>query len=193
MKQVGLLFGSFNPIHLGHLAIADFFIGKNNLSEIWLVVSPQSPFKTNEGLIEKHHRLAMVELALNNNQQLKACAEEFKLPTPNYTIDTLNHLKEKYPQNQFSLILGQDNMVHFDRWKSCEQILEQHQILVYPRSNANPPSSELLVHPNITYCAASLLEISATDIRTMLKQGKVNSKWLPAGVDTYLNKIINRE
>ena len=93
MKQVGLLFGSFNPIHLGHLAIADFFIGKNNLSEIWLVVSPQSPFKTTEGLIEKRHRLAMVELALNNNQQLKACAEEFKLPTPNYTIDTLNHLK----------------------------------------------------------------------------------------------------
>jgi len=92
-----------------------------------------------------------------------------------------------------SLILGQDNMVHFDRWKSYEQILEQHQILVYPRSNANPPSSEPLVHPNITYWAASLLEISATDIRTMLRQGKVNSKWLPAGVDTYLNKIINRE
>ena len=101
MKNIGLFFGSFNPIHLGHLAVAEFFAQNTSLEEVWLVVSPQSPFKEKNTLMENHHRLAMVQLAIDNKSNLRACAEEFDLPSPNYTIDTLNHLKKRYPQYKF--------------------------------------------------------------------------------------------
>tara|TARA_A200000113_G_scaffold202349_2_gene196728 strand:+ start:1154 stop:1738 length:585 start_codon:yes stop_codon:yes gene_type:complete len=186
MKTVGLFFGTFNPIHLGHLAIANFFSENKALQEVWLVVSPQSPFKQKQTLIENHHRLAMVKLAINGNPKLKVCTEEFNLPSPNYTIDSLQHLKKKYPNDQFTLILGQDNIVHFDRWKSYEQILDKFQIFIYPRSKSDEIPSKLLNHPNITYFDASLLEVSATEIRKGLKQNEVVAKWLPNGVDAYL-------
>lgn len=130
MKNIGLFFGSFNPIHKGHLAVANFFTQNSNLTEVWLVISPQSPFKEKSSLMENHHRLAMVELAIEGNPKLKACSEEFDLPKPNFTIDSLNHLKKKYPENQFTLLMGQDNVAMFDRWKEHSQILDKFQIFV---------------------------------------------------------------
>ena len=130
MKNIGLFFGSFNPIHLGHLAVAEFFAQNTSSDEVWLVVSPQSPFKEKNILMENHHRLAMVQLAIEDKSNLKACAEEFDLPSPNYTINTLNHLKKKYPEHQFTLLMGQDNMAYFDRWKEHDQILDQFHLFV---------------------------------------------------------------
>ena len=189
MKRIGLFFGSFNPIHLGHLAIAEFFTHNTNLDEVWLVISPQSPFKEKNDLMENHHRLAMIELAIEGKSKLKACSEEFDLPTPNYTIQTLNHLKKKYLKNQFTLILGQDNMEHFDRWKEYQQILEQFQIFVYPRSQSNKIPETFLDHPKVVYFKAPLLNISASDIRDALVKKKLLVDFLPPKIQDYLLKF----
>ena len=189
MKRIGLLFGTFNPIHLGHLAVAEFFADNTNLDEVWLVISPQSPFKEKNDLMENHHRLAMIELAIGGKSKLKACSEEFDLPTPNYTIQTLNHLKKKYLKNQFTLILGQDNMEHFDQWKEYHQILEQFQIFVYPRSQSNKIPETFLDHPKVVYFNAPLLNISATEIRDALAKKKLLVNFLPPKIQDYLLKL----
>lgn len=189
MKRIGLFFGSFNPIHLGHFAVAEFFAYHTNLDEVWLVISPQSPFKEKNDLMENHHRLAMVELAIEGKSKLKANAEEFDLPTPNYTIHTLNHFKKKYPENQFTLLLGQDNMAHFDRWKDHRQILEQFQIFVYPRAQSNKIPETLLNHSKIVYFKSPLLNISGTDIRDALVKKKILADCLPPKIQDYLQKF----
>ncbi|MGA0374617.1 MAG: nicotinate (nicotinamide) nucleotide adenylyltransferase [Flavobacteriaceae bacterium] len=189
MKNIGLFFGSFNPIHSGHLAIAEFFAQNPNLEEVWLVVSPQSPFKEKNTLMENHHRLAMVQLAIEDKSNLKACAEEFDLPSPNYTINTLDHLKKKYPQYQFTLLLGHDNIMHFDRWKAYRQILEQFQLYVYPRTQSDKIPASLLNHSNIVYFEASLLNVSATEIRNELKNKKLLADLLPQKIQEYLRKF----
>ena len=189
MKRIGLFFGSFNPIHLGHLAIAEFFADNTNLDEVWLVISPQSPFKEKNDLLENHHRLAMIELAIKGKSKLKACSEEFDLPTPNYTIQTLNHLKKKYLKNQFTLILGQDNMEHFVRWKEYQQILEQFQIFVYPRSQSNKIPETFLDHPKVVYFKAPLLNISSTEIRDALVKKKLLVDFLSPKIQDYLLKF----
>jgi len=189
MKYIGLFFGSFNPIHSGHLAVAEFFTQNTNLEEVWLVVSPQSPFKEKNTLMENHHRLAMVQLAIEDKSNLKACAEEFDLPSPNYTINTLVHLKKKYPQYQFTLLLGQDNIMHFDRWKAYRQILEQFQLYVYPRTHPNKIPALLLNHSNIIYFKASLLNVSATEIRNALENKKLLADLLPQKIQDYIRKF----
>ena len=189
MKNIGLFFGYFNPIHLGHLAVAEFFAQNTSLDEVWLVVSPQSPFKEKNTLIENHHRLAMAELAIEGSVKLKACGEEFDLPSPNYTINTLNHLKKKYPEHQFTLLLGQDNMAYFDRWKEHGQILDQFHLFVYPRSQSDKISSRLLKHPKINYFRASLLEVSATEIRNAIKNKKSLTNLIPPKIGDYLQKF----
>jgi nicotinate-nucleotide adenylyltransferase len=189
MKNIGLFFGSFNPIHLGHLAVAEFFAQNTSLDEVWLVVSPQSPFKEKNTLMENHHRLAMAELAIEGSVKLKACGEEFNLPSPNYTINTLNHLKKKYPEHQFTLLLGQDNMAYFDRWKEHDQILDQFHLFVYPRSQSDKIPSRLLTHPKINYFRASLLEVSATEIRNAIKNKKSLTNLIPPKIGDYLQKF----
>ncbi len=189
MKNIGLFFGSFNPIHFGHLAVAQYFTENTDLEQVWLVISPQSPFKKKKELIENHHRLAMVECAIKGQSKLKACDEEFYLPTPNYTIDTLLHLKKKFPKNQFTLLLGADNIADFDQWKDYTQILDQFSIHVYPRSQSGIVKSEFLNHPKITFFKASLLEISSTEIRKALLKGKSVSQWVPPSVSLYLKSL----
>ena len=189
MKNIGLFFGSFNPIHSGHLAVAEFFAQNTSLDEVWLVVSPQSPFKEKNTLMENHHRLAMVQLAIEDKSNLKACAEEFDLPSPNYTINTLNHFKKKSPEHQFTLLMGQDNMAYFDRWKEHDQILDQFHLFVYPRSQSDKIPSRLLKHPKINYFNASLLEVSATEIRNAIKNKKSLTNLIPPKIEDYLQKF----
>lgn len=189
MKNIGLFFGSFNPIHLGHLAIADFFVENSGLEEIWLVISPQSPFKEKNSLMENKHRLAMVEMAIVGKPKLKACSEEFDLSTPNYTVDTLGHLKKKYPKNQFTLLMGQDNMAQFERWKEHNQILDQFHLFIYPRSQSGKIPTRILKHPKIHYFEASLMEVSATEIRNAIKNKKPLTNLIPPQIEEYLEKL----
>ncbi|MEK9603691.1 MAG: nicotinate (nicotinamide) nucleotide adenylyltransferase [Flavobacteriaceae bacterium] len=189
MKKVGLFFGTFNPIHRGHLVIAEYFSSQEYLDELWLVITPHSPFKKQKDLIGNHHRLAMVELAIANNPKLKACDEEFDLPTPNYSIDTLLHLKTKYPEIQFTLILGQDNIAYFDQWKDYQKILDEFEIYVYPRSQSNSPSKKTLNHPNLKFVEASLLDISSTEVRKALVKDYDLDALLPTEVLVYIRKF----
>ena len=135
--KTGLFFGSFNPIHIGHLAIANYMAAFTDLQQVWFVVSPQNPLKEKESLLADYHRLALVEQAISDNPQYKASSIEFKLPKPSYTINTLTHLKEKYPEREFVLIMGADNLQTLHKWKNYGQILEQYEIYVYPRKK-NP-------------------------------------------------------
>ncbi len=177
-KHVSLFFGSFNPIHVGHLIIANHIAQEESVDEVWLVVSPQNPHKKKESLLADHHRLYMVNLAVEDNPKLRSSNIEFKLPQPSYTVNTLVYLKEKYPDIKFSLIMGEDNLRSFHKWKNYEQILAHHRIYVYPRiltasEMANPPEpSPLLDEPAFISVDAPLMKISASHIRGAIKKGK---------------------
>ncbi len=169
-KKIGLFFGSFNPIHIGHLAIANYFVEFTDLQEVWLVISPHNPLKEKASLLAQHHRLYMVNLAIEDFPKFKSCDIEFHLPQPSYTIHTLAHLKEKYPQHQFCLIIGQDNLSSFHKWKNYEVILENHYLYIYPRLSATV--SELDEHPKVIFTAAPQIEISSSFIRKSIKEKK---------------------
>ncbi|MGK7392152.1 MAG: nicotinate (nicotinamide) nucleotide adenylyltransferase [Candidatus Cyclobacteriaceae bacterium M2_1C_046] len=165
--NVGLLFGSFNPIHTGHLIIANLIKEQTDLQQVWFVVSPQNPFKKRSSLLHEFDRLDMVRAAVFDNYDLRECDIEFNMPRPSYTVDTLAYLSEKYPDHHFKLIMGEDNLKHLHKWKNYEVILENYGILVYPR----PDNSEdkKLDHPNIELVKAPVLDISATFIRNCVK------------------------
>lgn len=188
MKKVGLFFGSFNPIHIGHLILANYILENSDMHELWFVVSPQNPFKEKKSLLNDHNRLDMVQLAIQNYPKMRASNVEFSLPTPSYTIDTLTYLKEKYPDITFALIMGEDNLSGLHRWKNSAKLIESHQIIVYPRLfEDQKPTSELLQHPNISLVSAPVIEISATEIRNMIRAGKNVRPMLPAEVFEYLD------
>lgn len=170
--KIGLFFGSFNPIHVGHLIIANTVRGYTKLNQVWFVVSPQNPFKTTKSLLPDVDRLRMVELAIEDNFDLRACNIEFGMPKPSYTVDTMAYLSEKYPQHQFSLIMGNDNLMHFHKWKNYKQILAYAGIFTYPRPNVNLEAmqEEIKNHPKIEMVEAPLLDISATFIRNCIKK-----------------------
>ena len=152
--KIGLYFGTYNPIHVGHLIIANHMVDYTELDQVWLVVSPQNPFKTKATLLEDYHRLALVNIAIEGNKKLKASNIEFDLPKPSYTIDTLTYIKEKHPEHNFSIIMGEDNLRSFHKWKNYEQILENHSVFVYPRvrtelEEISTPTA-LKNHPKIT-------------------------------------------
>ncbi len=168
--KIGLFFGSFNPIHIGHLIIANTMAENTDLQEVWLVVSPQNPFKKNTSLLHEFDRYEMVSLAINDNNKLKVSDVEFHLTRPSYTIDTLTYLSEKYPQHQFILIIGEDNLNSFPNWKNYDKILDYYELYVYPRPSIE--KSDLANHPKIRFVQAPLLDISATYIRTTIKEGK---------------------
>ena len=185
--RVGLLFGSFNPIHVGHLILANYMATNTTLDTVWLVVSPQNPFKPSNSLLHEFDRLHMVRLAIADNADLGVTDIEFRMPKPSYTIDTLTYLQEKYPTYQFSLIMGEDNLATFHKWKNYEQILERAEILVYPRPNSPATPQFLKEHPGITVVPAPLLDISATFIRKCLKEGKSTRYLLPEEVQDYIH------
>jgi nicotinate-nucleotide adenylyltransferase len=176
--KIGLYFG----IHMGHLIIAQSLFQRGGLDQVWFVVSPQNPLKKQESLAHEQDRLRMVELAIDDNYQFRASDVEFRMPRPSYTIDTLAYLSDKYPQHQFSIFLGSDNLSHFHKWKNYQAILENYPILVYPR----PGEVKRLEHPGITYVDAPLLDISATFIRQTLAAGLSARYLLPEKVEEYI-------
>lgn len=167
---VGLFFGSFNPIHIGHLALANYFLEFAGLKQIWFVVSPHNPFKEKNTLLQDYHRLELVNRSIGDYTRFKASNIEFKMPQPNYTIHTLTLLSEKYPQHDFSLIMGSDNLESFHKWKNYEVILEHYQVLVYPRPGH--PGGTLMDHPSVTLIQAPVIEVSSSFIRAAVRDGK---------------------
>ena len=186
MKKTGLFFGSFNPIHIGHLILANYILEHSDMDELWFVVSPQNPFKEKKSLLKDHNRLDMVQLAVKNYPKMRASNVEFSLPTPSYTIDTLTYLKEKYPDHSFSLIMGEDNLAGLKKWKNAELLVQNHHIIVYPRL-FDAKNSDYLQHENISMIKAPVIELSATEIRTMIKEGKNVRPMLPPEVFEYLD------
>ncbi|MEM6265697.1 MAG: nicotinate (nicotinamide) nucleotide adenylyltransferase [Bacteroidota bacterium] len=186
--HIGLFFGSFNPIHHGHLIIAETAQTLTDLDRVWLVVSPQNPFKQKKNLLSEYHRLRMVELGIGDSYTLQASNVEFHLPQPSYTVDTLLHLREKYPGYTFSLVMGADNLLHLSKWKNHEAILEHYRLFVYPR-NGKRPSSQFDEHEHVTFFEAPLLDISATYIRESLKKDHSIRYLVPDPVKEYLEEI----
>ncbi len=182
--KIGLFFGSFNPVHNGHLIIANYICETTDLDKVWLVVSPQNPFKEKSTLLNEYDRFHLIQLAIEGNINLRASDIEFKLPKPSYTIDTLTHLKEKYPTYEFSLIMGGDNLSSLHKWKNYELILKNHDIYVYKRdaSEQNPFAGKASVH----FLDVPLLDISATFIRENIQQGHSMQYFLPDKVWEYV-------
>jgi nicotinate-nucleotide adenylyltransferase len=170
MKEVGLFFGSFNPIHIGHLIIASLVKETTNVEEIWFVVSPQNPFKKNKNLLHEFDRLEMVRLATSDDYSFRVCDVEFRMPKPSFTIDTLTVLQEKHPNKKFHLIIGGDNLAAFPKWKNHDQILEHYGLIVYPRPNTQ--ATDLEHHQNVRLIEAPEMDISATLIRKLVKENK---------------------
>tara|TARA_R110002012_G_scaffold263456_2_gene446368 strand:- start:8785 stop:9372 length:588 start_codon:yes stop_codon:yes gene_type:complete len=190
VKKVGLYFGTFNPIHIGHLVIANHMVEFSDLDEVWFVVTPQSPFKTKKSLLANHHRYQMVYEATLGYYKLKPSDIEFKLPEPNYTINTLVHLEEKYKRKYaFSLIMGEDNLKGFHKWKNYEVILENYNLCVYPRISEGAIEHQFINHPKIQRVAAPIMEISSTFIRKNHKAGKNIKPLLPEAVFKYMDDM----
>jgi nicotinate-nucleotide adenylyltransferase len=182
--RIGLLFGSFNPIHIGHLIIADTMLGEPEIDSVWFVVSPHNPHKKKNQLLHEFDRLDMVRLAIADNPCFDVSDIEFRLPQPNYTIDTLTYLSAKYPQHKFQLIIGGDNLSTFHKWKNYTLILEDYGLLVYPRPNTVP--TPIYEHPKVKVVNMPLLDISATFIREAIKNGKSVRYLLPPEVASFI-------
>lgn len=187
--KVGLYFGTFNPIHIGHLIIANHLAEYSDLDEVWFVVTPQSPHKKKQSLLENHHRFELVYIAVENYQKLKASDIEFKLPQPNYTVHTLAHISEKYPNHEFSLIMGEDNLKSFHKWKNYETILENHHLYVYPRISGGSTKTNFDEHPKVHKVDAPIIQISATLIRDGIKQNKNVEPMLLKEVWKYIDEM----
>ncbi|BDD11204.1 putative nicotinate-nucleotide adenylyltransferase [Fulvitalea axinellae] len=167
--KIGLFFGSFNPIHVGHLIIGESMLEHAGFDQVWYVVSPQNPFKSRKSLLHEFDRYDMVVAAVEKNDRLSPCDVEFRMPKPSYTVDTLAYLGEKHPNYDFSVIIGGDNLSHFHKWKNHEVILEKG-VVVYPRPGAKP--SRFDDHPNVRFIDAPMVDISATFIRENIREGK---------------------
>lgn len=187
--KVGLYFGTFNPIHVGHLTIANHLAEYSDLDQVWFVVTPHNPFKKKSTLLDNHQRLEMVYLATKDYTKLQPSNIEFNLPQPNYTINTLVHLKEKYPEYQFSLIMGEDNLKSFHKWKNFELILEDYDIYVYPRISEGNVEHRFKDHPKIHKVEAPIMQLSSTFIRNSIKEGKIVRPMLPEHVWEYLDEM----
>ncbi|WP_036151273.1 nicotinate (nicotinamide) nucleotide adenylyltransferase [Maribacter forsetii] len=190
MKKVGLYFGTFNPIHIGHLVIANHMVEFSDLDEVWFVVTPQSPFKVKKTLLDNHQRFEMVYEATKEYDKLKPSNIEFNLPQPNYTINTLVHLEEKYPEGyDFSLIMGEDNLKGLHKWKNYEAILDLHHLYVYPRISEGVIEHQFKEHDKIHRVNAPIMEISSTFIRKEHKNGKNIKPLLPPEVWKYIDEM----
>jgi len=185
--KIGLYFGTFNPIHIGHLIIANHMAEYSGLDQIWMMVTPHNPFKKKDTLLGDYQRLHLVFLATEDYPKIKPSDFEFKLPQPNYTVNTLAHLQDKYPNYDFSLIMGEDNLKTFHKWKNYDTILENHAIYVYPRISSESENHEFKNHPKINLVNAPIVEISSTFIRENIKNKKNVQPLLPAKVWEYID------
>ena len=187
MKKTGLFFGSFNPIHIGHLIIANTMLQNSELDEVWFVVSPQNPLKQRSSLLADYHRLQMVQLAIDDNYKLRVSDVEFHLPIPSYTVVTLAELSEQYKEREFCLIMGSDNLENFHRWRNYEYILEHYEIYVYPR-----PGHEGGVcagHPHVKVVDVPMMDISSSYIRDQIAKGNSVQYLLSEPVWKYLTEM----
>ncbi|WP_053976820.1 nicotinate (nicotinamide) nucleotide adenylyltransferase [Mangrovimonas xylaniphaga] len=187
--NIGLYFGTFNPIHIGHLIIANHLAENSNLDKIWFVVTPHNPFKKKSTLLDNHQRLEMVYQATEDYIKLEPSDIEFGLPQPNYTVNTLTYLQEKYPKHNFSLIMGEDNLKSFHKWKNYETILEQYNLYVYPRLSEGELHTQFDGHPKIHRVNAPIMELSSTFIRKAIKEGQNVRPMLPAPVWKYIDEM----
>ena len=186
-SRTGLFFGSFNPIHMGHMLIANWMVEFTDIRQVWFVISPQNPFKEKDSLLAAHHRLAMANIAVEDDQRFRASNVEFHLPEPSYTIDTLHFLKEKYPESDFVIVAGRDNLPRFDEWKEYERLLEKSEIYVYPRADVR--ESRFDSHPHIHITGAPVIEISSSFIREAIHEQKDVRHFLPEKVWKYLREM----
>ena len=198
--KIGLYFGTFNPIHVGHLVIANYMADNTDLDQVWLVVSPQNPLKEKSSLLLDYHRLAMVRIAIEDNNKLKASDVEFSLPKPSYTVTTLAYLKEKHPEHEFALIMGEDNLRTLHKWYNYEQILENHRIFVYPRAITMQEEEEMnetgkfdnssMDHKNIVKCDdVPVMKVSSSYIRRAIRENKDVRYLLTEPVHRYLDEM----
>lgn len=178
--RIGLFFGSFNPVHVGHMIIANYMATNSDLDEVWMVVSPHNPLKSKKSLAKDHDRLHLVRLAIGDNALLRASDIEFKLPKPSYTIDTLAFLSDQHPNKTFALIMGGDNIGTIHKWKNFEKLLSDYPIYVYKRPGYE--LGEYANHPNVTLLEAPLLDLSASYIRACIKSGKSIQYLVPDAV-----------
>jgi nicotinate-nucleotide adenylyltransferase len=185
--KVGLFFGSFNPIHIGHLILANYMAEFTPLDQVWFIVSPHNPLKAKSSLLADHHRLALVKLAIEESDYLKASDIEFKLSQPSYTINTLTYLKEKHPNLDFTLIMGADNLETIHKWKNYEMLLNNYPLFIYPRPGYS--GGEKAKHPNVFLQDAPLIEISSTFIRQAIKSKKNIRYWIPDKVLDYIQEM----
>ncbi|MFN4233714.1 MAG: nicotinate (nicotinamide) nucleotide adenylyltransferase [Bacteroidia bacterium] len=186
-KNIGLFFGTFNPVHIGHMVIASYMAEFAGLDEVWMVVSPHNPLKEKASLLDDYQRLYMVNLAIDNHPKLRASNIEFKLSQPSYTIHTLTHLMEKYPEYHFALIMGSDNLENFHKWKNYERILELSSLIVYPRPGYD--GGDFKNHPSVKWVDAPLMQISSTFIRNALKDKKQLDFIVPDKVLKYIKEM----
>lgn len=196
--KIGLYFGTYNPIHVGHLVIANYMVDYTDLDQVWLVVTPQNPHKNKASLLSDYHRLAIVRIAVENNPKLKASNIEFDLPKPSYTITTLTYIQEKYPKYDFSLIMGEDNLRTLHKWKNHEEIINNHNIFVYPRALTEQERNNQINletenkyenHPNVTLCDAPVMKVSSSFIRKAIKEKKDVQYLLTDPVFKYVSEM----
>lgn len=186
--KIGLFFGTFNPVHIGHMVIANYMVEYTDLEQIWMVVTPQNPFKQKESMLKDYDRLHLVRLAIGDDNRIKGSDAEFGLPQPNYTSTTLAYLKEKHPENEFALIMGADNLNHFHKWKNHNVILENHDLYVYPRLEANE-GGEYRKHYKVNYVDAPVMKVSSSFIRKALAEGKNVNFYMPSNVAKYVEEM----
>ena len=185
--KVGLYFGTYNPIHIGHLAIANYMVEYGGIDQLWFVVSPQNPFKVKKKLLDDYQRLEMVNRAIEGDNRFRASNIEFKMPQPSYTIDTLAYLKDQHPDHDFFLIMGSDNLEHIHKWKNATLILQDYQVIVYPRPGFN--RNKIETKSNIQIVEAPLMEISASFIRQAISDGNDIRHFIPAKAYKYLDEM----
>jgi len=187
-KKIGLFFGTYNPVHVGHMVIANYMVEFTDLEQIWMIVTPQNPFKQKESMLKDYDRLHLVKLAIGEDVKMRASDIEFSLPQPNYTIDTLTYLKEKFPYKEFALIMGADNLNHFHKWKNHNLIIENHELYVYPRMESND-GGDLRQHYKVSYVEAPVMKVSSSFIRKAIAEGKNVQHFMPKAVADYVEEM----
>ncbi len=185
--KVGLYFGSFNPVHVGHLALANYIVEYTDLEAVWFVVSPQNPLKQRAQLLDDYQRLHLVNLALRDFPKFRACDVEFRMPKPSYTIDTLAYLGEQHPSHEFTLIMGEDNLATLHKWKNYELLLNNYRIMVYPRPNCH--RTDFHTHPHVQLIDAPQIDISSSFIRQSIANGKDVRFFVPEKAWEYIDEM----